>query len=237
MRINKYLASIGIASRREVDRLIDKQEIFINKEIAKLGQELEPGDIIEVFDNEISFCLSEQIEKFYLAYNKPVGIISSCSNEPNNIIDAINFEHRVFPIGRLDKESRGLILLSNDGALCHKLTHPSFAHEKEYEVECQNDLSPEDLAKLGAGLEIEIENSRKLIEKVITQKAQIERINPKKFRIILKQGYKRQIRLMVKSLANRVIDLYRVRIDNVNLSRLNLPEGEYKRLKYEEFFA
>lgn len=229
MRVNKYLASIGIASRREIDRLVTEKEIFINGKLAELGQNLIEGDLIEIFNSEIVFSNEENTEKIYIAYNKPKGIICTCSKVENNIIDAIGIKERIVPVGRLDKESRGLILLTNDGELCHKLTHPSYEHEKEYEVECRDEI--ENLEKLAQGIEIEIENSKKQKEKVFTQKAFVKRLNAKKFRIVLKQGYKRQIRLMVEAIANKVVDLKRIRIDQLGLSELNLAEGDFKRLE------
>lgn len=227
MRINKFLAQQGIGSRRKVDELINAGAILINGKKAILGQELELGDLILYKDQKFEFQ-NQELEKLYYAFNKPIGLICTCAeNETNNIIEYLNKHHpelaktRLFPVGRLDKNSRGLLLLTNDGNLSQELTHPKYEHEKEYEVTCKNPLASDFIEKFKSGIEIFKEDEG---EKVITKPCKATQIAANKFSCILKQGYKRQIRKMVQALNNEVVDLYRLRIGQLRIERLSGKE-------------
>lgn len=238
MRINKYLALQGIASRRKIDALINSGLVLINGTKAELGTILVEGDLIECQAKTFSFKGDTQ-EKFLIAFNKPQGLV--CTNEAkekNNIYDYIKTnpekfigsreryklisEARLFSIGRLDKESRGLILLTNDGELSQKLSHPKFEKEKEYIVTCEKEIDKDFIKKFTSGVEIFLEDDNKT---VITKKAKAQLINPHKFSCVLQQGYKRQIRLMVQALGNKVADLERIRISNFRFK--DLAEGYF----------
>ncbi len=259
MRINKYLANQGLGSRREIDQAITDGEVLVNGVSAKLGQLLQAGDHIKYRDQELSFQEQTNIEKIYIAFNKPPGVVCTCSEEdPDNIIDYLLanpdqslskgliekiISHKIYPIGRLDKDSRGLILLTNDGDLTQKLTHPKHQHEKEYLVTCRDNLDNIFLDKFASGVKITLEDG---MEVVTTMPCNIKKIQAKQFTTILKQGYKRQIREMVKALGNEVIDIYRIRISNLALKKYqelnniiqniiildNLTEGRFLELEY-----
>lgn len=259
MRINKYLASQGLGSRREIDLSIADGEVMVNDIAAKLGQSLEAGDKIKYHQKELIFQKESHVNKIYIAFNKPPGVVCTCTEEdPGNIIDYLLENtnqslskdlikkiktHRIYPIGRLDKDSRGLILLTNDGDLTQKLTHPKYEHEKEYLVTCRNSLDNAFLNKFSKGVEIPLDDEN---EWVTTLPCVIKKIQTNQFTTILKQGYKRQIREMVKSLGNQVTDIYRIRIANLALKEYkklnniirniiildNLTEGSFIELEY-----
>lgn len=242
MRINKYLASKGFGSRRAVDELISAGKVTVNGAPAELGSQLKAGDIVEVSKQRFEFS-EEGEEKILLAFNKPPGVV--CTNEEkekNNIPNYIRknpksfrgtkeryqkiLKTRLFSIGRLDKESRGLLLLTNDGDLAQKLSHPKYEKEKEYIVTCEKEISDEFLDAFSSGVLISINDGE---EKVKTKKCKAKKISSKQFSCVLEQGYKRQIRLMVRALDNRVSDLQRIRISDLRLE--NLEEGNFKEIK------
>ncbi len=251
MRLNKFLASQSQLSRRNVDNAISEGLISVNNETATLGQQLLNGDVVE-FDNEL-FVYSEDTmtTKLLIALNKPQGVISTCDlDEPNNIISFIKencknpllaqkiSETRLFPIGRLDKDSRGLILLTNDGQLTYELTHPKFAHQKEYIVNTTSNIDSSFINKLRSGISFQSETGL-----VTSKPCFAEQVDDKVFRITLEQGYKRQIRLMTEALGNRVSDLFRIRIADIALKTqytestnirllLDLEEAEFIEIKY-----
>ena len=219
MRINKLLSNYGYYSRKEVNRVIEEGRIKINGEIAKKGQWVEEDDEI-LLDGEPVV----KKEKIYILLNKPRGIICTASKEKeNNIIDFLNYKEYVFPVGRLDKDSEGLIILTNDGDFANTILSADNYHEKEYEVTLDREYDEEFLNKMSEGIEI-------LGTK--TRPCKLKRINEVTFRIILTQGLNRQIRRMCKSLKYNVVKLDRIRI--VNLNKKNLKSGEFRYITEEE---
>lgn len=209
MRLNKFLASTGVASRRGADKLIEEGLVSINGRIAKLGDKVSGQEKILVRDQGIKSAETKE----YIMLNKPVGIVSTVSDEMGRqkVIDLVKSKKRLYPVGRLDIDSEGLILLTNDGDLALKLTHPKFHLEKEYEVETDKN--------------IEVKRIRTGINKII-------RFNKNKMTIVMYEGKKRQIRLMCWEAGLRVRTLKRVRIGSLNLG--NLQPGEYRNLTPRE---
>jgi 23S rRNA pseudouridine2604 synthase len=218
MRINKYLALKNIASRREADELIRLGRIKINGKRASLGDKVFETDKVEVSGKNLKKLV-------YYAYNKPVGIIThSPQGEEKSIADITSFKENVFPVGRLDKNSWGLIILTNDGRVTDKILSPERNHEKEYSVTVERKISESFLRKMGEGV--------KLDDGYRTKKAKILKINDHLFSIILTEGKKRQIRRMCTALGFSVRDLKRVRILNIGLRKLK--PGEFREVKGEE---
>ncbi|MCR5829432.1 MAG: pseudouridine synthase [Lachnospiraceae bacterium] len=216
VRINKYLADSGICSRREADAIIEKGRISVDGVKATLGTRVLPGQVVLFDDNPV-----EKMNKLILiAFNKPIGIISTTDRrEPDNIIDYINHKERIFPIGRLDKDSSGLILLTNDGDIVNKILRCGNKHEKEYEVEVNKKITKEFLKAMSDGVPI---------LDTVTLPCTIRQTGDKSFTIVLTQGLNRQIRRMCEALGYRVLSLKRVRIMNIRLGRLK--EGSYRAL-------
>ena len=215
IRINKFLSEAGFCSRREADKLIDKNRVKINDKVPLIGTKVIPGDRVTV-DNKV---INVGKEKFvYLAFNKPKGIVctTDIKREKNNIIDYLNYPKRIFPIGRLDKPSQGLIFLTSDGDIVNKILRASNDHEKEYLVTVDKTITKEFVQKMSSGLPI---------LGTITKKCEIEKIANKKFKIVLTQGLNRQIRRMCEYLNYEVKQLKRVRIMNINL---DIREGEWR---------
>ncbi len=220
-RINKYLSEAGFCSRRAADKLIDKGQVTINGKVPELGTKVVPGDEVRVD----GVLISESKEKpVYLAFNKPVGIVCTTDTkvEKDNIIDFIGYPKRIFPIGRLDKPSEGLIFLTNDGDIVNKILRARNNHEKEYVVTVNKKITSEFIEDMGNGVPI--------LDQV-TRKCEVERMNDFTFRIILTQGLNRQIRRMCEHLDYRVRKLIRVRIMNINL---DVPEGEWREINDDE---
>lgn len=216
IRINKYMAEKGICSRREADKLIEEKKVTINGNPAKLGEMVNAEDEVKI--------VGETKELFYVAYNKPHGIVTSCPQKgEKEIKDILKLKFDYFPVGRLDKESHGLILLTNDGRITDKLLSPRNQHEKEYEVEINRELQPNDLRQLRQGITLD--------GGFITKPCEIKMINDFSFSIVLTEGKNRQIRRMCLALGYDVLDLNRVRIMNVRLE--SMPEGHYKILSGE----
>ncbi|MCR5684513.1 MAG: pseudouridine synthase [Lachnospiraceae bacterium] len=214
IRINKYLADAGVCSRREADRAVEKGQVKIDGETAVAGSRVLEGSRVTYQGRE----LSRVDELVLIAFNKPVGIVCTTDRrEPDNIIDFISHEKRIFPIGRLDKESEGLILLTNDGDIVNKILRASNHHEKEYIVKVNKELTPEFLEKMSKGVEI---------LDTVTLPAKVEQIDKNTFSIVLTQGLNRQIRRMCEALDYRVRALKRVRIMNIQLGRLK--SGTYR---------
>ena len=222
IRINKYLSEVGYCSRREADRLIKEGKVIINGKIPELGTKVEEGDKIEVEGQRVE--KSAKQKKIYLAFNKPVGIVCTTDRrvEPDNIIDFIKFPVRIFPIGRLDKPSEGLIFLTNDGDIINKILRARNNHEKEYIVSVNREINRDFIASMSNGV--------KILD-TITRKCFVKQLGPKKFKIILTQGLNRQIRRMCESLGYRVQTLKRVRIMNI---KLDIPTGKYRKFTKEE---
>lgn len=216
IRINKYLAEKGICSRREGDQLIGEGKVKINGKPAKLGELVNEGDEVEVADS--------LKELFYIAYNKPAGIVTNCPQKgEKEIKDILRLDFEYFPVGRLDKNSRGLLLLSNDGRITDKLLNPRHFHEKEYEVEVNREVQENDLRQLRQGITLD--------GGFMTKPCEIKMINDRVFSIILTEGKNRQIRRMCLALGYDVIDLNRVRIMNIRSE--GLQDGHYKKLSGE----
>ncbi|MDG1712054.1 MAG: 23S rRNA pseudouridine(2604) synthase RluF [Flavobacteriaceae bacterium] len=222
IRLNKYLSEIGHCSRRAADRLIEEGRVKINDKQVVMGQKVTPQDRIEV-DGVLVEDLQER--NVYLAFNKPVGIVCTTDIrvEKDNIIDYINYPSRIFPIGRLDKPSEGLILLTNDGDIVNKILRARNNHEKEYIVTVNKPITQEFIEKMANGVPI---------LDTITRKCVVEQIHKNQFRIILTQGLNRQIRRMCEYLNYRVVKLKRIRIMNIEL---NVGIGKYRDLTKKEF--
>ena len=221
-RINKYLSEIGYCSRRVADKLIEQGKVTINGQIPEIGAKVEESDRIEVKGQRIK--KSTKRKKIYLAFNKPVGIVCTTDRgvEPDNIIDFIKYPKRIFPIGRLDKLSEGLIFLTNDGDIVNKILRARNNHEKEYIVIVNRQINKEFIHNMSNGVEI---------LKTITKNCYVKQLGPKKFKIILTQGLNRQIRRMCESLGYRVRSLKRIRIMNI---KLDIPIGKYREFTKEE---
>ncbi len=218
MRINKYLAYKQIATRREADRLIEAGMIQINGKKAVLGDKVAETDTVEA-DPSVA-----KRAYIYLAYNKPVGIVTSApQNGEKGIEQSIKVPSRVFPIGRLDKESRGLIILTDDGRITERLLSPEFDHEKEYIVAVNKPILQSFITRMGKGVKI---------GDYITKKCRVEQIDETHFKIVLTEGKKHQIRRMCTECGYEVADLERVRIMNIRLG--NLGSGMFRPLKGEE---
>lgn len=214
-RINKFLSEAGFCSRREADKLIDKNRVKINGKVPLIGTKVMAGDRVSVDNEEIGFKKQQFV---YIAFNKPKGIVctTDVKREKNNIIDYINYPNRIFPIGRLDKPSQGLIFLTSDGDIVNKILRASNDHEKEYMVTVDKSITKEFVQKMSAGIPI---------LGTITKKCEVEKTANKKFRIVLTQGLNRQIRRMCEYLNYEVKQLTRVRIMNINL---DIREGEWR---------
>ena len=220
-RINKYLSEVGYCSRRVADRLVKEGKVTINGVIPEIGTKVGEGDLVEVKGLRIKKSKKQNI---YLAFNKPAGIVCTTNRrvESDNIIDFIKYPKRIFPIGRLDKPSEGLIFLTNDGDIVNKILRARNNHEKEYIVSVNRLISREFIQRMSNGVEI---------LDTITRNCFVEQLGPKKFKIILTQGLNRQIRRMCESLGYKVISLKRVRIMNI---KLDIPTGKYREFTREE---
>ena len=220
-RINKFLSKFGSFSRRQADKLINQGRVTINNKNAELGFKVKENDIVKVDGEKIK---SKQKKYVYLAFNKPKGIVctTDTEKEKNNIIDFINFQKRIFPIGRLDKLSEGLILLSNDGEIVNKVLRSRYGHEKEYLVTLNKKITKNFLRKLESGVHI---------MNTVTKKCKTTYINEFEFKIVLTQGLNRQIRRMCEQFEFRVKKLERIRIININL---DIPRGKWRHLNPKE---
>jgi len=215
-RINKAISDTGFCSRREADSLIEKGRVKINGIVALMGQKVTEADEIMV-DGKI---ISNKPPVVYIALNKPRGIECTTNQRtPNNIIDFVHHKERIFPIGRLDKDSEGLILLTNDGDIVNKILRARNYHEKEYIVTVNKPITEDFLRKMGNGVPI---------LDTVTRKSFVEKLDDTTFRIILTQGLNRQIRRMTEYLGYRVVFLRRIRIMNIKLDNLKL--GSYRSL-------
>ena len=220
MRINKFISEAGIASRRGADKLITEGRVTINGKRATIGSPVEPGDDVRVNGNQIYVARNN----VYIALNKPVGI--TCTTEKGvkgNIVDLVNHPFRVFHIGRLDKDSEGLILLTNDGDIVNEILRSENQHEKEYVVSVDRPITPEFLKQMSEGV--------KILD-TITLPCKVEQLSKYDFKIILTQGLNRQIRRMCEELGYNVYRLQRIRIMNIQLD--NLPVGQWRYLSKKE---
>lgn len=215
VRINKFFSEIGYCSRREADKLVEKKWVTINGRIAVNGDKISPTDEVKVKGKLIQ---KKQNKQVYIALNKPRGIVctTDTKREKNNIIDFVNYPERIFPIGRLDKDSQGLILLTNDGDIVNKILRASNNHEKEYIVTVKQAITKAFIRKMSNGIPI---------LDTVTKKCFVEQIDQFRFRIILTQGLNRQIRRMCEYLNYDVSRLERIRITNIEL---DIPVGEWR---------
>lgn len=221
MRINKFLSETGITSRRGADKFIEDGRVTINGRPAELGSKVQPGDEVQV-DGQI--IEQPEQEYVYIALNKPVGITSTTERHiEGNIVDFVNHPLRIFHVGRLDKDSEGLILLTNDGDIVNEILRAENEHEKEYIVRVDMPVTEAFLKKMSEGVEI-------LDTKTLP--AETEKLSKYSFRIILRQGLNRQIRRMCSALGYEVRGLKRVRIMNIHLG--DLPVGEWRDLTDKE---
>ena len=221
-RLNKYISESGICSRREADRFIENGNVFINGKKAKIGDQVFPGDRVKVNGNEIE--PKEEEDLVLIAFNKPVGITSTTeANVKSNIVDYVNHSDRIFPIGRLDKDSQGLIFLTNNGDIVNKILRAGNKHEKEYIVTVDKPVTEEFIAAMAAGVPI---------LGVMTKKCKVSKEGPFTFKIILVQGMNRQIRRMCEYFGYEVTRLERTRIMNITLK--GIPLGEWRELTPEE---
>jgi 23S rRNA pseudouridine2604 synthase len=220
VRLNKAISDSGFCSRREADTFIEQGRVTINGEKAGLGERVMPGDEVKV-DGEL---ISKNVAEVFIMLNKPVGI--TCTTDTrfkDNVIDFINHPERIFPVGRLDKPSEGLLLLTNDGNIVNKILRAGNKHEKEYIVKVDRPVTDEFLKRMGSGIPI---------LDTVTKRCKVERISRFEFRIFLVQGLNRQIRRMCEYLGYEVVALQRVRIMNLRLG--DLPVGEWRELSPEE---
>lgn len=219
-RLNKFISNSGYCSRREADRLIEEGKVKINGKVATLGSKVFPKQRVMVEGN----LIKHDVEPIYIAFNKPIGVVSTTDpNEKNNIIDFICHEERIFPIGRLDKDSQGLILLTNDGDIVNKILRVGNNHEKLYNVTVDKPITDDFIEKM--------ENGVPILDRV-TRKCRITKVNPHTFEIALTQGLNRQIRRMCAYFDYEVLKLERTQVMNIKLAKLGL--GTYRDLNPSE---
>lgn len=221
-RLQKWLSEAGVCSRRHGEILIQDGRVRVNgKKVTELGSKIDPDkDRVEVDGRPLSLSP----EKIYLALHKPKGYVTSVSHAGHMVVmDLIELPERVYPVGRLDKDSSGLLLLTNDGRLHHRLSHPSFDHEKEYEVAVERPIEDSTLKQLAEGVPLDGSTTRP---------AQVRRLSGRRFLIVLQEGRNRQIRRMVAQVGNKVKRLKRIRVAHIRLG--SLPEGAWRFLTATE---
>lgn len=221
IRINKFLSEIGYCSRRAADKLLEQGRITINGEVPVLGTKVMPNDVVYVDGKKVGERTAKHV---YIALNKPRGIVCTTDQrrEKNNIVDFVGHPQRIFPIGRLDKPSEGLILMTSDGDIVNKILRARNNHEKEYIVDVDRPINPRFIQRMSGGIPI---------LDTVTRECEVEQLGPRKFRIVLTQGLNRQIRRMCEHLGYRVTRLKRVRIMNIEL---DLPVGQWRDLTKQE---
>ncbi len=222
MRLQKFLSAAGACSRRHGEAYILQGRVRVNgRVVSELGTRVDPArDRIELDGKPVLI----QKELIYIALNKPKGFVTSCSHPGEPVVmDLIDLPQRLYPVGRLDKDSTGLLLLTNDGRLHHRLSHPSFDHEKEYEVTVERPVSDQVLKQLAAGIPL---------RGIKTRPATVQRLTGRRFKMVLQEGRNRQIRRMVRKMGYRVVRLKRIRVANIHLGRL--PVGAYRHLSAKE---
>ena len=240
MKLQKYLAHAWVCSRRKAEEYIEQWMVTVNDIVAHIGQIIDPEkDTVKVDDRVIE----DQEHLVYYVFNKPRDIVTTCLSGidgEQGIMDIVNIPERVFPIGRLDKETTGLIILTNDGRLSNYLMHPRYEHEKEYIVEVYGKIDDEALEKMSRGVKIELKDngSRKIVRRIwgeesviskkyTTKSCEVHRLSSSKFSIVLREGKNRQIRRMVDAVGYDVKRLKRVRVENIMLG--DLGEGEWRK--------
>ncbi|MFH1684635.1 MAG: pseudouridine synthase [Candidatus Margulisiibacteriota bacterium] len=222
IRLQKYIAECGVASRRAAEKLITAGKVKINGKVAQIGAKIDPSSDKIIVNGK---PLKQKEEKIYIKLNKPRGVVSACTDtREKTVIDLVkDIPSRLYPVGRLDKESEGLMILTNDGEMANRLMHPRYEHEKEYEVSVQFPIFYVQMDRLKEGVEIEGKK---------TLPAKVKQVGSRRFHIILKEGKKRQIRKMVEEAGNRVVRLKRIRIKNIKLG--DLAVGKYTYLTEDE---
>ena len=228
MRLNKFLASIGVCSRREADRAIEANRVMINGETAELGAMVGEEDLVSLDGRYIATGKDvEKVKPIIIAFNKPEGVVCTTSDNDGamNVVDYIGMKERIYPVGRLDKDSSGLLLLTNQGSLTNSLLRAANYHEKEYIVKVNKDIDDEFINKMSNGIYLyEL--------KTKTRKCKVRKLNKNTFSIVLTQGLNRQIRRMCAACGRNVQKLNRVRIVNIKLD--GLAVGDYRNLSEEE---
>ena len=233
VRINKFLSEAGLCSRREADRLIEQRRVHVNGVPASQGQKVQDGDTVCVDGKEIT----KETQEIILAFYKPRGVVCTTAREDNaqdivNVVDYINYPKRIYPVGRLDKDSEGLLLLTNQGALMDEILRSRNHHEKEYFVTVDHDMTKEFLEKMASGVHLfSMRNGQTQLDEM-TRPCKVQKVNERSFRIILTQGLNRQIRRMCETLGYRVRYLRRDRVLNISLG--NLKKGAYRELTVGE---
>jgi 23S rRNA pseudouridine2604 synthase len=223
VRLNKYLSSSGACSRREADTLIEEGRVTVNGKPAQLGTQVQDGDDVRLDGDQVGTA-RKNVRPVYIALNKPIGI--TCTTERHvegNIVDFVDHPERVFPIGRLDKDSEGLILLTNDGDIVNEILRVEHGHEKEYVVAVDRAITPEFLTGMAGGVRL---------SDATTKPCRVGKLGPKLFRITLTQGLNRQIRRMCEAFGFEVVALQRVRIMHIQLGQL--PIGRWRNLTAPE---
>ena len=225
VRLNKFLSEKGICSRREADRLVDEGKVMVNGVYAVMGQKVSSADEIVVDGKKVS---TKQVKPVLIAVNKPAGIVCTTARfeGEKNIVDMVKYPTRIYPIGRLDKESEGLILMTNLGDLANEISKASNSHEKEYVVTVNNQVTESFLDKMRRGMHLEEINAD-------TMPCVCTKTGNREFHIILKQGLNRQIRRMCAACGYRVETLKRIRIMNIHLG--NIPQGNFRNVTDAEF--
>lgn len=225
VRLNKFLSEKGICSRREADRLVDEGKVMVNGVCAVMGQKVSSADEIVVDGKKVS---TKQVKPVLIAVNKPAGIVCTTARfeGEKNIVDMVKYSTRIYPIGRLDKESEGLILMTNLGELANEISKASNSHEKEYVVTVNNQVTESFLDKMRRGMHLEELNAD-------TMPCVCTKTGNREFHIILKQGLNRQIRRMCAACGYRVETLKRIRIMNIHLG--NIPQGNFRNVTDAEF--
>lgn len=218
-RINKYLSEAGFCSRREADKLIEANRVTINDQVPEIGTKVSENDVVKV-DGKV---VTNQKKRIYLAFNKPVGVVSTTDKkDKNNIVDFIGYPTRLFHVGRLDKDSNGLILMTNDGDIVNKILRSENAHEKEYLVRVDKLVTNDFLSSLEKGVEI---------LNTITKPCKTTKVDDYSFKITLTEGLNRQIRRMVSAFGYHTVSLKRIRIMHLDL---DVPSGKYRHLTKRE---
>lgn len=220
IRLNKYLSEAGVCSRREADRLTEAGRVTVDGKPAVTGMKISPESVVKVRGKAIK----KEEEKILLAFHKPAGIVCTAEKrEKNNVVDYLNYPKRIFPVGRLDKDSTGLLLMTNDGDLVNKIMRAGNYHEKEYLVSVNKPITEKFCREMASGVPI---------LDTVTRRCSVEQIGEKEFRIILTQGLNRQIRRMCEALGYRVVTLKRIRIMNIQLGKLK--EGTWRKVEGKE---
>lgn len=217
IRLQKWLSEAGVCSRRQGENLIRAGRVVVNgKVVLEMGTKIDPSVDVVAVDHKV---IQIRSEKIYIALHKPTGYVTSCRHPGEKlVIDLVPLSERLFPVGRLDKDSSGLLLLTNDGPLHHFLSHPSFEHEKEYEVTVDRPVEDGALAYMAKGMPL---------KGVMTRPAKVKRLSADAFQIILKEGRNRQIRRMVRKVGHQVVTLKRTRVVHIRLGDLKVGQWRY----------